>query len=211
MAPLCSSQQLSSSSLIAKGHTVTGQVKPIGQRGHPALLTGAIIHDGSTLLLVLTGNNISRYKEPNEKLKSANAPVFTSTHHQADASYVIPAHISSVIPRTHLLRHPRTHLLRHPPHAPPPSSPHAPPTSSPARTSSVIPRTHLLRHPSTTSSVTPTAPLPSSRTQLLRHPRTHTLRHPRMPLSGDLPKRLSKLIQSYKKIPALESEGGCIK
>ena len=170
MAPLCSSQQLSSSSLIAKGHTVTGQVKPIGQRGHPALLTGAIIHDGSTLLLVLTGNNISRYKEPNEKLKSANAPVFTSTHHQADASYVIPAHISSVIPRT-----------------------------------------HLLRHPSTTSSVTPTAPLPSSRTQLLRHPRTHTLRHPRMPLSGDLLKRLSKLIQSYKKIPASESEGGCIK
>ena len=97
MAPLCSSQQLSSSSLIAKEHTVTGQVKPIGQRGRPALLTGAIIHDGSTLLLVLTGNNISRYKEPNEKLKSANAPVFTSTH-QADASYVIPAHTYYVIP-----------------------------------------------------------------------------------------------------------------
>ena len=153
MAPLCSSQQLSSSSLIAKEHTVTGQVKPIGQRGRPALLTGAIIHDGSTLLLVLTGNNISRYKEPNEKLKSANAPVFTSTH-QADASYVIPAHISSVIPRTHLLRHPRTHLLRHPPHAPPPSSP--------ARTSSVTPAPPplslpqlLFRHPAHNSSVIP--------------------------------------------------------
>ena len=56
-----------SSSLIAKEHTVTGQVKPIGQRGRPALLTGAIIHDASTLLLDLPDNSISRYKEPNDK------------------------------------------------------------------------------------------------------------------------------------------------
>ena len=56
-----------SSSLIAKEHTVTRQVKLIGQRGRPALLTGAIIHDASTLLLVLTGDSISRYKEPNKK------------------------------------------------------------------------------------------------------------------------------------------------
>ena len=55
------------SSLIAKKHTVTGQVKPIGQRGRPALLTGTIIHDASTLLLVLAGHSISRYKEPNKK------------------------------------------------------------------------------------------------------------------------------------------------
>ena len=55
------------SSLTVKKHTVAGQVKPIGQRGRPALLTGAIIHDASTLLLVLTGNSISRYKEPNKK------------------------------------------------------------------------------------------------------------------------------------------------
>jgi len=55
------------SSLIAKKHTVTGQVKPIGQRGRPALLTGTIIHDASTLLLVLAGYSISRYKEPNKK------------------------------------------------------------------------------------------------------------------------------------------------
>ena len=55
------------SSLIAKKHTVTGQVKPIGQRGRPALLTGVIIHDASTLLLVLAGYSISRYKEPNKK------------------------------------------------------------------------------------------------------------------------------------------------
>ena len=55
------------SSLTVKKHTVAGQVKPIGQRGRPALLTGAIIHDASTLLLVLTGDSISRYKEPNKK------------------------------------------------------------------------------------------------------------------------------------------------
>ncbi|PRO71341.1 hypothetical protein C6Y40_22525 [Alteromonas alba] len=63
-----------SSSLIAKVHTVTGQVKPIGQRGRPALLTGAIIHDASSLLLDLPGDSISRYKEPNKKQKHANAP-----------------------------------------------------------------------------------------------------------------------------------------
>jgi len=74
MAPLCSSQQLSASYLIAKVHTVTGQVKPIGQRGRPALLTGAIIHDASSLLLDLPGDSISRYKESNKKQKHAYAP-----------------------------------------------------------------------------------------------------------------------------------------
>ena len=68
-----------SSSLIAKEHTVTGQVKPIGQRGRPALLTGAIIHDASTLLLNLPGDSISRYKEPNKKPKRANALILTPT------------------------------------------------------------------------------------------------------------------------------------
>ena len=63
------------SSLIAKKHTVIGQVKPIGQRGRPALPTGVIIHDASTLLLDLPGDSISRYKEPNEKQKRANALV----------------------------------------------------------------------------------------------------------------------------------------
>ena len=63
-----------SSSLIAKEHTVAGQVKPIGQRGRPALLTGAIIHDASTLLLDLPDDSISRYKEPNKKQTTLTLP-----------------------------------------------------------------------------------------------------------------------------------------
>ena len=77
------------SSLIAKKHTVIGQVKPIGQRGRPALLTGAIIHDASTLLLDLPDNSISRYKEPNKRAIRAN----TLVH-------------SQLIPRRYILRHP---------------------------------------------------------------------------------------------------------
>ena len=119
-----------SSSLIAKEHTVTGQVKPIGQRGRPALLTGTIIHDVSTLLLVLPGNSISRYKEPNKKLKSAIALVFTSTHHSANASLFTPAHTSSVTQTVPLPSSLHT-LPPLSPHKPPPSSPHKPPPSSP--------------------------------------------------------------------------------
>ena len=112
------------SSLIAKKHTVTGQVKPISQRGRPALLTGTIIHDVSTLLLVLPGNSISRYKEPNKKLKSAIALVFTSTHHSANASLFTPAHTSSVTQTVPLPSSLHT-LPPLSPHKPPPSSPHA--------------------------------------------------------------------------------------
>ena len=79
------------SSLIAKVHTVTGQVKPIGQRGRPALPTGVIIHDASTLLLDLPGDSISRYKEPNKEQKRASALVHTL-----------------LIPRRYILRHPRS-------------------------------------------------------------------------------------------------------